>query len=188
MISIVLILAISIAAYFGFRYLSSAGEVPFDVTVRDVTLREFNKQWEDETDSKGAGITPAPSVFSSENLPITVTREWLSANLYKVRSYAETQEGKYLVELLDIQEPEPDTWEELKVRFMDTKYSVENHYSLQDGVNCQGMVCYLAGWCEENSVPFAVDYAKRHVAIRIMHEDTWYRFNFTEHPSIVTIT
>lgn len=98
--------------------------------------------------------------------------EWLEQNIWRVQSYREKRNGKFDIYLLAVEPPHERSFEELEATFLTSEYSSFNSYYLQEGVNCQGMVCYLASWCERYHYEYSVAWNRVHTLIYIKHEET----------------
>lgn len=122
-----------------------------------------------------------------EDNTLVVDAAWLANNLYKVQVYKENGDGTYNVVLLEVEPSKGETFEELKSLFYSTPYSLINSYDLVDGVNCQGMVCYLADWARKAGLEYTIGYTATHVTITIHYEQGWYKFSFTEQPTITEV-
>ena len=103
---------------------------------------------------------------------------WLDENIWRVQSYKQRKDGKYDVRLLDIQTAYESSFEELCETYRTTPYSAFNSYNVRDGVGCQGMVCYIASWCDRNAYEYSVAWTPTHVWIYVEYGDIWYKFDF----------
>lgn len=110
--------------------------------------------------------------------------DWIKNNLYRISSYKETDNGEYEANLIEVEEATIYSFDLLRKVFYACKYTNDNHYCLLDGVNCQGMTCYLVDWCQKNNHEFKVIYSENHVYTEILHDGDWYAFNFTLVPKI----
>lgn len=102
----------------------------------------------------------------------------MNENIWRVESYKPRRNGKYDVYLLNVEPALELSFGELQSTFKSTKYNSFNSYSLEDGVNCQGMVCYLASWCERYYYEYSVAWTRMHTLIYIKYDGTWYKFDF----------
>lgn len=117
-----------------------------------------------------------------------VTDDWLGLNLYRVQTYKPgDEEGKYVVSLIEVESPRKESFDSLTELFMETPLTLINNYNLAEGVNCQGMTCYLASWCRQTGHVYKVDYTATHTNITIEYQGDWYKFDFTEDRSITKI-
>ena len=157
-------------------------KLPVNVSISTLPL----SQYDGFVDTPLESAVVRPDVFDDVDTAVghdgTVTRDWLNANLYRVSSYHENSDGTFDVQMLDITGPEVTDWDELVEVFKSTPYTDENNYTLEAGVNCQGMVLFLADWCEKNDHTYEVRYQPRHVSIVITHRDIRYLFSFSQHP------
>lgn len=103
---------------------------------------------------------------------------WLSENIWKVESYKQLRDGRYDIYLLEIEPALERTFDDLQHTFNTTPYSSFNSYHLADGVNCQGMTCYLASWCERNAFNYSVAWTRSHTVTFIKYDGSWYKFDF----------
>lgn len=104
--------------------------------------------------------------------------DWMNENIWRVESYKPRKDGNYNVHLLQVEPAINPSFDELRATFSGTKYNSFNSYYLEDGVNCQGMVCYLANWCERYHCEYSVSWTKMHTLIYIKVNGSWYKFNF----------
>lgn len=149
---------------------------------------EVNTVWYKPVDVDSDGEGPKINVIEVPEQTIEVhDEEWLNQNLYKVESYTKNEDGLYTVALVNVQGAEDMSFDDLRREFYSTPYSEDNHFDIHSGVNCQGMVCYIADWCQKNAHEFAVEYFTDHVIISVLHRDKWYRFNFTQFPEITVV-
>ena len=118
---------------------------------------------------------------------IVADESWMNENIWRVSSYKQRKNGKYDVYLLDVQPAVEREFEELQEVFHSTRYSTFNSYNLADGVNCQGMVCYIADWCERNLCEYSVAWNTTHVWIFVRYNNEWHKFNFDVHGAIEEI-
>ena len=136
----------------------------------------------------GLRVAKPSDVTSDQNVEaMRVNEDWVNENLYRVEFYLDNGDGTYDVYLLSVEEPEEETFDELKQTFITTPYSNYNSFHLADGVNCQGMVCYIARWCELNNVDFEVQYTPVHTYIIVDYQDASYKFDFTKEPTITEV-
>ena len=127
------------------------------------------------------------SIEQTEDGGYIVDSTWLSENLYRCKLYYDLGEEKWKVFLINVEDSENCSFERLKTIFMNTPYSNVNSYKLEDGVNCQGMVCYISDWCSKNNCPYSIEYSSYHVDIIVNHKGTWYKFDFTKSPTITEV-
>lgn len=136
----------------------------------------------------GSNVAESSAALSSQNIEsVRVSKDWINENLYRVEFYLDNGDGIYDVYLLNVEEPKEETFEELKQTFITTPYSNYNSFHLADGVNCQGMVCYVARWCELNNVDFEVQYTPVHTYIIVDYQGGSYKFDFTKEPTITEV-
>lgn len=135
---------------------------------------------------EGSGVFSGAQQQEESNA-LVVDAAWLANNLYKVQIYKENEDGTFNVVLLEVEPSKGETFEELQTLFYSTPYSLINSYNLADGVNCQGMVCYLADWCQKAGVEYTIGYSSTHVVISIPNDGEWYKFSFTDRPSIIKV-
>lgn len=119
-------------------------------------------------------------------LTIVVDADWMLENLYRVDTYTECELG-YEVSLIKIEKAKRCSFDDMVAKFMSTPYNITNNYYLKDGVNCQGMVCYLADWCSKMKYPFSVNYTSSHVYIIVEYEGCNYKFDFDLEPSVTKL-
>lgn len=163
-------------------------------------LEENQKQWEDlvrkTADTLGVTIDVEEDRSSNDidqhsdgtaHTRITVSEDWLLENLYKVKRYAKLEDNLYSVELVKIEEAPVCSFSEIQAIFNSAKYTPYNSATLKEGVNCQGMVIYLADWCKKTRHTFKVEYLSRHTDILIEDDGCWYRFDFDTTRSITKL-
>lgn len=154
------------------------------ITVEEIDRNDYdelNVQVEDSLPIlSGVIVIPPNKVEKHDDI-------WISQNLFRVESYESSGEGIYDVTLVNIEPAKVFSFDVLRQIFMSVSYSDYNNYALVNGVNCQGMVNYIADWCDRNEHTYAVEYYEEHVAIRVLHDNIWYRFDFTRSPSITVI-
>lgn len=114
-----------------------------------------------------------------------VTSRWLGENLYRVSTYTELTNGNYVVYLLSIEPSNEETFEELCETFRTTPYSRINSYNLVDGVNCQGMTCYIVDWCQKHQCTYKIGYTPSHTYITVCVDGRWYLMSFTAFNSTI---
>ena len=134
-----------------------------------------------------ANVVVVDGLTQRSNGSFIADSEWLANNLYRCSVYYERDDGKWDVYLVDVEGPTDISFDELKETFMKTPYRIRNFPKLEDGVNCQGMVCYIADWCRENKCPYTVEYFDHHIDIVVDYLGTKYRFDFTENPIITEL-
>lgn len=98
-----------------------------------------------------------------------VAESWLAENVWRVQSFKQLKNGDYDIYYLDIQQPTEATFEDLLYTVEHVEYSSFNSYNLSDGVNCQGMVDYIANWCDINYYPYSVAWTATHVFIYVLN-------------------
>lgn len=115
----------------------------------------------------------------------TVTEDWLGMNLYRVSTYAKLEEpNQYKVTLLRVEAPKGESFDELQQTFYATPLTLYNSLTLAEGVNCQGMTCYIASWCVQNGYVYTINYTTRHTNITVEYKGEWYTFDFTDNRTI----
>lgn len=167
---------------------SSVESEPSNVWLDDSTGIEFSVESISDSENK---------THLEEKLPLQVGNglnarsnkmicgiDWIKNNLYRISSYRETDNGEYEADLIEVEEATIYSFDLLRKVFYACKYTNDNHYCLLDGVNCQGMTCYLVDWCRKNNHEFKVIYSENHVYTEILHDGDWYAFNFTLVPKI----
>ena len=130
--------------------------------------------------SNRADILNEPGVIGIDSTGgYEVDKKWVGENLYRVSTYRELPNGNYVVYLLSVEPSTEKTFEELCRTFKHTPYSSINSYRLEDGVNCQGMVCYIVDWCKKNDCVYKIGYTHAHTYIDVCVDSQWYRMSFT---------
>lgn len=157
-----------------------------DNTINGIEVN--NLLWDDSVD-KIDEYKPNTGDISVVSIPapevVFETMDWIEQNLYKVESYQEQEDGKYKVTLLNIEHPKESNLDDLVRTFRATPFSEENHYFLDEGVNCQGMVYYISLWCVDNGIPYKVKYYSDHVVIEVSYDGREYLFNFTGKSEVI---
>lgn len=130
-----------------------------------------------------------PDAWKESSIPGPFIRNeaWVNEYMYKISTYKELGDGIYSVNLLAIEDPKEETFEELCDSFNNAKYSIANTSTLHDGVNCQGMTFYIVKWCESHGAQYAVDYYPAHVNVSVFIDDAWYLMDFSETREIVRL-
>lgn len=175
--SIALLLVISGWLYY--RSINSEPWLPVNVEIKSIALNKYDG-YDDR--QKSEPVLPSDNADTSVSHAGSRTREWMNQNLFRVHSYTENPDGTFDVQLLEIDGPEVDTWQQLVQLFMSTPYSDENSAYISDGVNCQGMTLFLAEWCETHDHTYTVQYMPTHVRIVITHEGEDFLFSFSSRP------
>lgn len=152
------------------------------VTVEEIdrqAYRELQTEEEDEESYtlQGVIVVPPPVVEVHD-------WDWIAEHLYEVETYADNGDGTYEVTLVNVEPAGEFSFDILRNIFQQTEWTDVNGYALANGVNCQGMAVYIADWCKKNGHAFAIEYYPEHVAIRVKHDEVWYRFSFSENASV----